>query len=85
LADGQIAEQGTYAELMNFKGPFSQLLLEFGGSAEPADGTVQRAVEVVSTLASSEQDITTMSRLSRKHVGRAAGTGKLEVSDDFFL
>lgn len=61
---------------MNLKGPFSQLLLEFGST----DGTMQKGVEVAPETASNEQETTTVSRLSRKHVGRAAGTGKLEVS-----
>ena len=64
---------------MDLKGPFSQLLLEFGST----DGTMQKGVEVAPEPASSEQETTTVSRLSRKHVGRAAGTGKLEVSGKF--
>lgn len=64
---------------MNLKGPFSQLLLECGST----DGTMQKGVEVAPEPASNEQETTTVSRLSRKHVGRAAGTGKLEVSGNF--
>ena len=64
---------------MDLKGPFSQLLLEFGST----DGTMQKGVEVATESASSEQETTTVSRLSRKHVGRAAGTGKLEVNGNF--
>jgi len=64
---------------MDLKGPFSQLLLEFGST----DGTMQKGVEVAPEPASSEQETTTVSRLSRKHVGRAAGTGKLEVNGNF--
>jgi hypothetical protein len=65
---------------MNLKGPFSQLLLEFGSDAE-ADESVQKPEDITSM----EQESTSVSRLSRKHVGKAAGTGKLEVSDDPLL
>lgn len=78
--NGQVVEAGSYSELMRNNGPFGRLLLEFGGAdeqnKEESDATEEEAVEEASKQDITKQDII---RLTKKHMGKAAGTGKLEV------
>lgn len=84
LQQGRIIEEGTYRELMRTGGAFSHLVSEFGGAAgekkEEQDAEEEEAIEPVPTKHADE-----IIRLTKKHMGRAAGTGKLEVSPAFWL
>ena len=64
---------------MRNDGPFTRLLSEFGGSAEETkaerDAAEEEAIEAPTSNLSRKDII----RLTRKHMGKAAGTGKLEV------
>jgi len=78
LEDGQIAEHGTFDELMSLRGPFSRLLLEFGsnsgGPGEKAD-----LIDDDNIPLDSQREKALLSLISGKDVGKAAGSGKLEV------
>lgn len=79
MHQGKIVEQGTYAQLIASGGPFSRLVSEFGGTAEEErekeEGEEEDAIEASQVAIDSD-----VKRLNRKHMGKAAGTGKLEVS-----
>lgn len=67
LQHGRVVEEGTYAQLVSQSGPFSSLVTEFG-SGESVEDENKQEVAPIQTV-----------RLSKKHMGKAAGTGRLEV------
>ncbi|KAK8861276.1 hypothetical protein IAR55_002095 [Kwoniella newhampshirensis] len=70
MSQGRIVEQGTYADLVRAEGSVAKLFDDFGGvSPEHLEE------ESVGQLKAQEADV---ERLSRKIMGKAAGTGKLE-------
>jgi hypothetical protein len=75
LDNGHIAEEGTYEDLIQRNGPFQRLIAEFGGQKEE-----QKEEDEAEEEGAIEQKGATpaFSKLSRKVMGRAAGTGKLE-------
>jgi hypothetical protein len=75
LDNGHIAEEGTYEDLIQRNGPFQRLIAEFGGQKEE-----QKEEDEAEEEGAIEQKGATpaLSKLSRKVMGRAAGTGKLE-------
>jgi CO dehydrogenase/acetyl-CoA synthase beta subunit len=62
---------------MRNSGPFSRLVSEFGGATEEKREEEEAEEEEAIETAPIDDKV---SRLSRKHMGKAAGTGKLEVS-----
>ncbi|KAK4689734.1 hypothetical protein P7C73_g391, partial [Tremellales sp. Uapishka_1] len=78
ILQGHIVESGAYADLLKNKGPFSRLVAEFGGSAqekEEHDAEEEDAIEAIgATAVKAPQTV----RLTKKLMGKAAGTGKLE-------
>ena len=85
IQNGQIVETGSFHQLMKNNGPFSRLLSEFGGAKEEgkeqSDALEEAAVEESAVTSPIEKVITKKDivRLTKKHMGKAAGTGKLEV------
>ena len=77
---GQIAEEGTYSDLMRNHGPFCRLLSEFGGvekeEKKETEAAQEAAIDAICKQDRTQRDII---RLTKKHMGKAAGTGKLEV------
>lgn len=74
LDDGQIAEQGTYKQLLSNNGEFSRLDKEFGGgdnsAEEPTEDSETQAIQ------STQNNIEEVKIRSALRTG--AGTGKLE-------
>lgn len=59
---------------MKSEGAFFKLVTDFGGTAsEKADDDDE------AKISSAAADTKAVTRLTKKHVGKAAGTGKLEV------
>ena len=75
---GHIAEQGTYSEMMASDGAFAHLIADFGGAQEDqreeGDAREENAIEQLDRVVDDKKLV----RLSRKAMGKAAGTGKLE-------
>lgn len=75
IDNGKFVEQGTYNELMRANGAFKKLVLEYGGQREEQweedNIEAEKALEVVSDPLSNE-------KITKKMMGSAAGTGKLE-------
>jgi hypothetical protein len=78
LEDGQIAEHGTFGELMRLRGPFSRLLMEFGSESGRTDKQADSIDEDDIPL-DNQREKALLSLISGKDVGKAAGSGKLEV------
>jgi hypothetical protein len=78
LENGQIAEHGTFEELMRLRGPFSRLLLEFG-SESGRTGEDKELIEDADASLDNQREKALLSLISGKDVGKAAGSGKLEV------
>jgi ATP-binding cassette subfamily C (CFTR/MRP) protein 1 len=85
ISNGQIAEQGTYVELMSKDGPFARLMKEFGGDQDRDDeGTVENEIQDTDAKAQAKRDEAAEADggkgrfLASKAVGKAAGTGKIE-------
>jgi hypothetical protein len=78
LENGQIAEHGTFDELMRLRGPFSRLLLEFG-SESGRTGEDKELIEDANASLDNQREKALLSLISGKDVGKAAGSGKLEV------
>lgn len=78
LQAGQVVEEGTYSDLVSSHGPFSRMVAEFGGEQEEMheakDAAEEEAIEAVSQ--EKLEDVKVV--LTRKLMGKAAGTGKLE-------
>lgn len=77
---GRIAEEGSYADLVRHNGPFSRLMIDFGG-ADKAEGEEKSGVEeeaIENPTNEKPSDVRT-NKLTRKHVGKAAGVGRLEA------
>jgi hypothetical protein len=64
---------------MTLKGPFSRLLLEFGSESSGPDEEVELP-NGADASHESQQEKALLTLISRKDVGKAAGSGKLEVS-----
>lgn len=83
VQNGQIVEEGTYSNLLSSGGAFKRLMVEFGGSGaaekEEEDAEEEAAIEEVGEPGSktNQQKI---AKITSKLVGKAAGSGKLEVS-----
>lgn len=78
MENGQIAEHGTFDELMGLRGPFSRLVQEFGSdSGRTADQT--DLIEDADVSLDNQREKALLSLISQKDVGKAAGSGKLEV------
>ncbi len=85
ISNGQIAEQGTYIDLMSKDGPFARLMKEFGGEQ---DGKEERATEeeIQDTDAKAQAKRDEAAEVdggkgrfsASKAIGNAAGTGKIE-------
>jgi len=84
IQDGHIVEEGTYDTLMTSGGAFKVLMDEFGGATaakEEEEAAEEEDAIEDSTIAedkpkTNEQKIR---KITRKQMGKAAGTGKLEV------
>jgi hypothetical protein len=63
---------------MNLKGPFSRLLAEFGSQSSRVENHAESPIDQGSLLDTQKEKVL-RSRISGKDVGRAAGSGKLEV------
>lgn len=69
LRDGQVAEQGTYRDLINANGEFARLDKEFGGNeSEPRETSSQKKEILMKDV---QEKVAAVTR-------KAAGTGKLE-------
>jgi len=64
---------------MSLKGPFARLLLEFGSESERAEIETE-VIEDAAVGVDSQRAKALLSLISGKDVGKAAGSGKLEVS-----
>lgn len=83
IEHGQIVENGTFEGLMTAQGQFHKLVSEFASGAVTRSGHDGNAEEAHLEVSSKKQapriEATIVGRLKRQHVGKAAGTGKLEV------
>lgn len=79
LQGGRVVEEGTYTQLMSCNGAFRALMDDFGGAKEQQDESdaenEEAAVEEIKTE-------TPAPTFTKKRLGKAAGTGKLEVGLD---
>jgi ATP-binding cassette subfamily C (CFTR/MRP) protein 1 len=83
MQNGRIVEEGSYAELIKNDGPFGHLIAEFGGQGEKNKEDRDAAEEGAIEQEKEKGNVDTKKaivRLTRKNMGKAAGTGKLEVS-----
>jgi len=78
LENGQIAEHGTFDELMGLRGPFSRLVQEFGSDSGRTADQIDLIKDVDVPL-DNQREKALLSLISQKDVGKAAGSGKLEV------
>lgn len=77
IEDGRIAEEGTYAALMDSRGAFSRLVEEHGGLAKEEDEEDEvEEQDAIQQLTGQDIEIRTR---KLQHQSAAAGTGKLEV------
>lgn len=67
MADGRFVESGTYAELMRAGGAAADLFSQFGGSGK------------VDEPENTARPVADISKAVEASVGKASGTGKLEV------
>ncbi len=74
MSNGAIAEEGTYQELVQRSGAFQRLMEEFGGQErrEEEEAEEEGAIATMAVQSSAPK------KLTRKMMGKAAGTGKLE-------
>ena len=79
MENGQIAEHGTFEELMCLRGPFSRLLLEFGSESGRTGEQADLIDDDDGIPIDSQREQALLSLISGKDVGKAAGSGKLEV------
>lgn len=63
---------------MSLKGPFSRLLLEFGSESKQAEDETE-SIEHAGVPRDAQVEEALISRISARDVGKAAGSGKLEV------
>ena len=85
VSNGQIAEQGTYVDLMSKDGPFARLMKEFGGEQDgKEDRTDEGEFQDADAKAQAKRDEAAEADggkgrfLASKAIGKAAGTGKIE-------
>lgn len=85
ISNGQVAEQGTYVDLMSKDGPFARLMNEFGGEQdEKEDGANEEETQDEDAKAQAKRDEAAQADggkgrfLASKAIGKAAGTGKIE-------
>lgn len=85
IEHGRVAESGTYTQLVSAEGQFNRLVSEFASSRTSVAEKAQLAPEADRSVSFDphirEAEQSAVGRLSKKHVGRAAGTGKLEVRE----
>ena len=77
MQEGRIVEEGTYEQLMNKHGAFCDLMNDFGGAKEQQNEDDAEKEEAALQLPSAEQQ---RAVFSKKRLGKASGSGKLEVS-----
>ncbi|KAL1410098.1 hypothetical protein Q8F55_004101 [Vanrija albida] len=83
---GRIVEQGTFENLLSSGGAFKRLMDEFGGQQEAKQeeeaAEEEEAIADIPLESPVDEKTTTerVAKLTRKLVGKAAGTGKLEAS-----
>lgn len=81
VLNGHIVEEGTYDRLMKSGAAFKRLMDEFGGSStekeEDEQADEENAIEG-GPVDTADAAAKAHERIERKHVGKAAGTGKLE-------
>lgn len=80
MVDGQIAEAGTYNELLAREGgAFSRLMQDFGGAkTEKQEEQLVEQEEIAIETAEVKKATSPVVKLTKKLMGKAAGTGKLE-------
>ena len=78
MENGQIAEHGTFDELMGLRGPFSRLVQDFGSDSGRTADQIDLIKDVDVPL-DNQREKALLSLISQKDVGKAAGSGKLEV------
>ena len=85
ISNGQIAEQGTYVDLMSKDGAFARLMKEFGGEQDGEDdGTIEEGIQDSDAKAQAKRDEAAEADggkgrfLASKAIGNAAGTGRIE-------
>jgi ABC-type multidrug transport system fused ATPase/permease subunit len=81
IEDGKVVEEGTYGELLERKGPFSNLMLEYGGAnesqREEQEGLEEAALEGESSHQAEAKDLK-IEAVDKSAAKMAAGTGRLE-------
>ena len=85
ISNGQIAEQGTYLDLMSKDGPFARLMKEFGGDQDgKEEEAIEEGIQDADAKAQAKRDEAAEVDggkgrfLASKAIGNAAGTGKIE-------
>ncbi|ORY27673.1 P-loop containing nucleoside triphosphate hydrolase protein [Naematelia encephala] len=78
LHDGRVVEEGSFNQLITASGPFAYLMANFGGVAEKREAEEAAAEEEAIEEVPDEKHKEAIVRLTRRHMGKAAGTGKLE-------
>ncbi|WVF66753.1 hypothetical protein IAT40_001495 [Kwoniella sp. CBS 6097] len=80
MENGEIVGRGTFNELSRGDGSVTRLLAEYGGVAEdPADDSdTDTALPVETTEKPKEVLRSKIAKLTKDHIKKAAGTGKLE-------
>lgn len=80
MANGKVAEQGTYQELVENQGVFSRLIKEYGGREKEEDEADEEdeAIEEVKPEDVARGLIEARLKAETSRLRRGAGTGKLE-------
>ena len=85
ISNGQIAEQGTYIDLMSKDGPFARLMKEFGGEQDgKEESAIEQDIQDADAKAQAKRDeLAEVDNgkgrfFASKAIGNAAGTGKIE-------
>ncbi|WVQ83494.1 hypothetical protein IAT38_005635 [Cryptococcus sp. DSM 104549] len=75
MRQGKIVEEGTYLDLVQAQGLFSRLMVEFGGAGTATEEPVDPADQPEDPKDNDQKGVEI---ITRKQMGKAAGTGKLE-------
>ncbi|EIW69200.1 hypothetical protein TREMEDRAFT_44369 [Tremella mesenterica DSM 1558] len=80
IQQGNIVERGTYNELMSSEGPFARLIASLGLSSKEEEQENEETIEEEAVVLDGQKpEVAAIpAKLTRKHMGKAAGTGKLE-------